>query len=75
MLVHPGTTVHEFAKKVHPEIDKHYLYAETVGNIRLGENDIISEKINIISFKTSAMATSTSSTNSSTTNTTNEKKK
>ncbi|KAK9693897.1 hypothetical protein K7432_013692 [Basidiobolus ranarum] len=75
ILVRPGTTVREFAKKVHPEIDKHYLYAETVGYIRLGENDIISEKINIISFKTSAMSTSTSGTNSSTTNTTNEKKK
>ncbi|ORY05528.1 P-loop containing nucleoside triphosphate hydrolase protein [Basidiobolus meristosporus CBS 931.73] len=74
IMVRPGTTVREFAKKVHPEIDKHYLYAETVGNIRLGESDIITEKINIISFKTSAMATSSNTSNSTASNTTDKKK-
>jgi hypothetical protein len=38
---------------VHPELDKYYLYAETVGNLRLGEDDIVTPKNCIISFKTS----------------------
>lgn len=35
ILVWPGTTVREFAKIVHPEIDRYYLSAETVGNIKV----------------------------------------
>ncbi|KAJ3037711.1 hypothetical protein HDV00_001360 [Rhizophlyctis rosea] len=52
ILIHPGTTVRQFAKIVHPEIDRYYQYAETVGSRRLGEDDVITEEINIISFKT-----------------------
>jgi ribosome-binding ATPase YchF (GTP1/OBG family) len=32
VLLWPGTTVIEFADIVHPEIAKHYLGAETIGN-------------------------------------------
>ncbi len=32
VLLWPGTTVLEFADIVHPEIAKHYLGAETIGN-------------------------------------------
>ncbi|ORY90573.1 P-loop containing nucleoside triphosphate hydrolase protein [Syncephalastrum racemosum] len=53
VLLWPGTTVREFAKILHPEIDKYYLYAETAGNIRLAEDAIITQDNNIISFKTS----------------------
>jgi len=52
-LVPGGTTVREFAKIIHPELDKYYQYAETVGNIRLGEDDIITLENNIICIKTS----------------------
>ncbi|KAI9484696.1 45.2 kDa GTP-binding protein [Zychaea mexicana] len=57
ILVWPGTTVREFAKILHPEIDKYYLYAETVGNMRLSEDAVISSTNNIICYKT-AMAIS-----------------
>ncbi|TPX59486.1 threonine---tRNA ligase [Spizellomyces sp. 'palustris'] len=53
LLVQPGTTIRDFAKMVHPEIDKYYQYAETVGSRRLGEDDLVSPEINVISFKTS----------------------
>jgi len=63
ILIWPGTTVREFAKIVHPEIDKYYLYAETVGGIKLAEDAIITEQNNIISFKTSQNLSQTSSEN------------
>ncbi|KAF8985082.1 hypothetical protein BGZ46_006044 [Entomortierella lignicola] len=66
VLLWPGTTVLEFADIVHPEIAKHYLGAETVGNRKIGEDDEITLENNIICFKTSqathSSATGTSST-------------
>ncbi|KXS16600.1 45.2 kDa GTP-binding protein [Gonapodya prolifera JEL478] len=53
LLLRPGTTVREFARKVHPEIDRCYLWAEGVGGVRLGEDDIVTAANNVISFKTS----------------------
>ncbi|KAJ1555122.1 hypothetical protein HK096_008747 [Nowakowskiella sp. JEL0078] len=53
MFVKPGTNVREFAKLVHPEIERFYLYAETVGGIRLAEDDLMTPQNSIISFKTS----------------------
>ena len=35
ILVKPNTTVREFAKMVHPDIERHYQYAETIGAIRV----------------------------------------
>ncbi|KAJ2961995.1 hypothetical protein NQZ79_g2754 [Umbelopsis isabellina] len=63
ILIWPGTTVREFARIVHPEIDKYYLYAETVGGIKLAEDAVITEENNIISFKTSQNLSQTSSEN------------
>ncbi|KAF9424645.1 hypothetical protein BGZ94_008007 [Podila epigama] len=65
VLLWPGTTVLEFADIVHPEIAKHYLGAETVGNRKIGEDDVITLGNNIICFKTSR-DTQTSATGSST---------
>ncbi|KAI9205513.1 P-loop containing nucleoside triphosphate hydrolase protein [Polychytrium aggregatum] len=53
LLVPPETTVRDLAKMVHPDLDKYYLYAETIGSIRLGEDQIITPEISVISFKTS----------------------
>ncbi|KAG0282085.1 hypothetical protein BGZ96_000846 [Linnemannia gamsii] len=53
VLLWPGTTVIEFADIVHPEIAKHYLGAETIGNRKIGEDDVITKENNIICFKTS----------------------
>ncbi|KAF8930325.1 hypothetical protein BGZ47_000608 [Haplosporangium gracile] len=53
VLIWPGTTVLEFADIVHPEIAKHYLGAETIGNRKIGEDDVITQGNNIICFKTS----------------------
>ncbi|KAF9540035.1 hypothetical protein EC957_004702 [Mortierella hygrophila] len=53
VLLWPGTTVLEFADIVHPEIAKHYLGAETIGNRKIGEDDVITQENNIICFKTS----------------------
>ncbi|KAJ2705164.1 hypothetical protein FB645_002644 [Coemansia sp. IMI 203386] len=52
VLVKPGTTVREFAKKLHSvAIDKGYAGAETVGNIQLAEDDVIVPgKNNIIKY-------------------------
>ncbi|KAJ3394805.1 hypothetical protein HDU92_006594 [Lobulomyces angularis] len=52
-LIKPGTTVLEFAKMLNPEIEKTYQYAETVGGIRMGEDELLTFKNNIVSFKTS----------------------
>ncbi|KAF9140850.1 hypothetical protein BGX30_005878 [Mortierella sp. GBA39] len=61
VLLWPGTTVLEFADIVHPEIAKHYLGAETIGNRKIGEDDVITQENNIICFKTS-QATHSSAT-------------
>ncbi|KAH7043750.1 P-loop containing nucleoside triphosphate hydrolase protein [Linnemannia elongata] len=61
VLLWPGTTVLEFADIVHPEIAKHYLGAETIGNRKIGEDDVITKENNIICFKTS-QATHSSAT-------------
>ncbi|KAJ3124048.1 hypothetical protein HK098_001424 [Nowakowskiella sp. JEL0407] len=53
IMVKPNTTVREFAKIVHPDIERYYLYAETVGGRRLAEDELITTENNIISFKTS----------------------
>ncbi len=50
-LVRRGTTVREVSQMVNGDLDKHYQFAETVGGVRLGEQDIISTHNNIISFK------------------------
>ncbi|KAH6559953.1 hypothetical protein BASA50_006666 [Batrachochytrium salamandrivorans] len=52
MFVQPKTTVRQLAGMVHPDLDTHYQYAETVGSVRLGEDDLVTESNNIISFKT-----------------------
>lgn len=35
LFVKPGTSMRTLAAMVHPELDKYYLYAETVGNIQV----------------------------------------
>ncbi|KAL1926183.1 hypothetical protein VTP01DRAFT_6048 [Rhizomucor pusillus] len=74
ILVWPGTTVRDFAKILHPEIDKYYLYAETAGNIRLAEDAVITKNNNIISFKTSQAVSSKNTINDSTSNAPSSKK-
>jgi len=48
MLVPVGTTVREFAAKVHPDLDKHFLYAESTDGLRLGEDTLVTLNNNII---------------------------
>ena len=62
ILVRPGTTVRQFAHWVHPEIERHYGHAETVGGIQLGEADLITTANHIISFKTVQGKAGTSTT-------------
>ncbi|KAJ2523336.1 hypothetical protein H4217_000128 [Coemansia sp. RSA 1939] len=51
ILVRPGTTVREFARRLHSDIDRAYAGAETVGAIQLAEDDaIVAGKNNIIRF-------------------------
>jgi ribosome-binding ATPase len=47
-LVGPGTTVREVAERVGV---KNWSYAETVGNVRLGEGEIVTMENHILSFK------------------------
>ena len=51
-FVRPYTTMRQLAAMLSAEIDKNYLYAETVGNVRLGEEDVITLENNIVSFRT-----------------------
>ncbi|KAG0270603.1 hypothetical protein DFQ27_002594 [Actinomortierella ambigua] len=53
VMIWSGTTVLEFAEIVHPEIAKNYVGAETIGNRKIAEDDIITLENNIICFKTS----------------------
>ncbi|KAJ2502369.1 hypothetical protein GGH96_001165 [Coemansia sp. RSA 1972] len=48
VLVRKGTTVREFARKLHNRLDVGYAGAETVGGIQLAEDDVIVEGINNI---------------------------
>ncbi|KAG0225605.1 hypothetical protein BGW42_004213 [Actinomortierella wolfii] len=57
VMIWSGTTVLEFAEIVHPEIAKNYVGAETIGNRKIAEDDIITTENNIICFKTSQGAT------------------
>ncbi|KAJ1856248.1 hypothetical protein GGH12_002786 [Coemansia sp. RSA 1822] len=53
VLVRNGTTVREFARKLHNRLDVGYAGAETVGGIQLAEDDIIvAGKNNIIKITT-----------------------
>ncbi|KAF9155484.1 hypothetical protein BG015_009676 [Linnemannia schmuckeri] len=69
VLIWPGTTVLEFADIVHPEIAKHYLGAETIGNRKIGEDDVITQENNIICFKTSQATHSSAAGGPANTNT------
>ncbi|KAG0333493.1 hypothetical protein BG004_000815 [Podila humilis] len=75
VLLWPGTTVLEFADIVHPEIAKHYLGAETIGNRKIGEDDEITLENNIICFKTSQATHSSATGTSSSTNAANQANK
>ncbi|KAG2217485.1 hypothetical protein INT45_010771 [Circinella minor] len=75
ILVWPGTTVRGFAKILHAEIDKYYLYAETVGNMRLSEEAVINNSNNVICYRTAiAISSKSSITNNDTNNNTPDKK-
>ncbi|KAJ1799406.1 hypothetical protein LPJ59_001851 [Coemansia sp. RSA 2399] len=51
LLVRPGTTVREFARRLHSDIDREYAGAETIGGIQLAEDDVIAAgKNNVIKF-------------------------
>jgi ribosome-binding ATPase YchF (GTP1/OBG family) len=50
-LIKPGTTVKQFAAMVHPDLEKHYHSAETVGGRQLAEDDVLTKEINIIAYK------------------------
>ncbi|PWA02335.1 hypothetical protein BB558_001524 [Smittium angustum] len=53
VLVKSGTTVRQLAKRLHDELDRNFNGAETIGNVQLGENDVIvAGKNNIICIKT-----------------------
>ncbi|KAJ2849387.1 hypothetical protein IWW36_002660 [Coemansia brasiliensis] len=55
VLVRPGTTVREFARKMHNQLDVNFAGAETVGNLQLAEDDVIvAGKNNIIKITTTA---------------------
>jgi len=47
-LVPPNTTVRELAAMLHPDLEKHFLYAEGVSGMRMGEDEIITLENNII---------------------------
>ncbi|KAI7882186.1 P-loop containing nucleoside triphosphate hydrolase protein [Lichtheimia hyalospora FSU 10163] len=73
VLIWPNTTVREFAKILHPEIDKYYLYAESAGGTRLAEDAVITSKNNIISFKTSQTISNKSTSHDAPSNTSDKK--
>lgn len=50
-LIKPGTSVKQFAAMVHPDLEKHYHSAETVGGRQLAEEDILTKETNIIAYK------------------------
>ncbi|KAJ2806501.1 hypothetical protein H4S07_003790 [Coemansia furcata] len=56
VLVKPGTTVREFARKLHNQaLDRGYAGAETIGGIQLGESDVIvAGKNNVIKYSTTS---------------------
>eukprot|EP01112_Ceratiomyxa_fruticulosa_P001751 TRINITY_DN11911_c0_g1_i1.p1 TRINITY_DN11911_c0_g1~~TRINITY_DN11911_c0_g1_i1.p1 ORF type:complete len:429 (-),score=70.42 TRINITY_DN11911_c0_g1_i1:22-1308(-) len=54
ILVPPNTTVREIAGKLHPELDKYFLYAEGPRGVRRGENEVNTPKKNNIKFTTAS---------------------
>ncbi|KAJ2559840.1 hypothetical protein EV175_000154 [Coemansia sp. RSA 1933] len=51
MLVRPETTVREFARRLHSDMDREYAGAETVGAIQLAEDDVlVAGKNNVLRF-------------------------
>lgn len=52
VLVPHGTTTRQLAQIVQPGLEKSYLYAETIGNIQLGEDDLVTLDTNIVTFRT-----------------------
>ncbi|KAJ2708832.1 hypothetical protein H4R19_004553 [Coemansia spiralis] len=55
VLVRPGTTVRDLARRLHHQLDENYAGAETIGAIQLAEDDpIIAGKSNIIRILTTA---------------------
>jgi len=56
VLLPRGTTVRQFAKMLHTEIDRNYIYAEGPNSIRLGENDEITPETSVIRFVTTPFA-------------------
>jgi hypothetical protein len=48
MLVPEGTTVGELAAKVHPDLEKHFLFAESVDGMRLGEEHVLTPQTSIM---------------------------
>ncbi|KAI8910170.1 P-loop containing nucleoside triphosphate hydrolase protein [Gorgonomyces haynaldii] len=51
MWVRPKTTVRQLAAKIHPDLDKYYNYCETVGSIRLAEDQEINKTNNILCYR------------------------
>ncbi|KAJ2770056.1 hypothetical protein IWQ56_002312 [Coemansia nantahalensis] len=57
VLVRPGTTVRELARRLHHQLDENYAGAETVGAIQLAEDEpIVAGKTNIIRILTAGGA-------------------
>ncbi|KAJ1552687.1 hypothetical protein HK405_010368, partial [Cladochytrium tenue] len=56
LLLRAGTRVRDLMQSILGESARFCLYAETVGSIRLSEDDVITNENNIISFKLSADA-------------------
>jgi len=53
ILLPRGTTVRQFAKLLHAEIDRNYLFAEAPDGRRLAEDEVITDETCIIRFVTS----------------------
>eukprot|EP01113_Clastostelium_recurvatum_P045606 TRINITY_DN7853_c0_g1_i4.p1 TRINITY_DN7853_c0_g1~~TRINITY_DN7853_c0_g1_i4.p1 ORF type:complete len:451 (-),score=104.24 TRINITY_DN7853_c0_g1_i4:522-1874(-) len=60
-LIAPGTTVRELAGQIHPDMEKHFLYAEGPNGMRMGEDEVITKQNNIIKFTTAVSDSSSSS--------------
>lgn len=52
-FVRPGTTFRQVAHIVSPELDKHFIYAEIIGSIRVADDDVVTKENNIMTFRTS----------------------
>jgi ribosome-binding ATPase len=47
ILVPESTTIGELAAKLHPDMEKHFLYAESIDGLRLGEDHVITRETSI----------------------------